>query len=308
MSIIRVEDIAYVRFRAPDLDAMESFLDDFGLVRAARGPESLHMRGAGPAAFVHVTRRGEPGFAGLAFRAGSVADLHALARHDGVAVAALDGPGEGSLVRLRDPDGFDVEVVAGQTSVSELPIPGHEPSNDARNRLRRDVLKRVGAGPAHVQRLGHCVLNVSDFRRSEQWYKERFGLITSDEIWVGDPNMAIGAFLRCDRGDIPTDHHTLFLLGTGVPKFNHAAFEVADFDDLMAGNDHLRSKGREHEWGVGRHFLGSQIFDYWRDPWGHTVEHWTDGDVLTSAWGSRNASLETLIGVQWGPAIPPTMS
>ena len=35
--------------------------------------------------------------------------------------------------------------------------------------------------------------------------------------------------------------------------------------------------------------LGSQIFDYWRDPWGHTVEHWTDGDLLDAGWGSRTS-------------------
>ena len=55
----------------------------------------------------------------------------------------------------------------------------------------------------------------------------------------------------------------------------------------MCGHDWLKEKGRRHEWGVGRHILGSQIFDYWRDPWGHTLEHWTDGDLLDAPWGSR---------------------
>ncbi len=33
--------------------------------------------------------------------------------------------------------------------------------------------------------------------------------------------------MRCDRGDTPTDHHTLFLLqGPDRQDFNHAAFEV----------------------------------------------------------------------------------
>lgn len=75
----------------------------------------------------------------------------------------------------------------------------------------------------------------------------------------------------------------------------------------MAGHQHLKDKGRSHEWGVGRHILGSQIFDYWRDPWGHAVEHWTDGDRLSASWGSRTASLDELIGTQWGPGAPPTM-
>ena len=147
------------------------------------------------------------------------------------------------------------------------------------------------------------MLNVTDFRRTEAWYKERFGFITSDEIEAA-PDVSIGAFMRCDRGTRPTDHHTLFVLGTGHPMFNHAAFEVLDFDDLMRGNAHLAQTVSAHDWGVGRHFLGSQIFDYWRDPWGHGMEHWTDGDLLDAEWGSRRASMKELIGVQWGPSFP----
>jgi catechol 2,3-dioxygenase-like lactoylglutathione lyase family enzyme len=155
-------------------------------------------------------------------------------------------------------------------------------------------------------RLGHVVLNVSDFRASERWYKDRFGFITSDEIQVA-PEFAIGAFMRCDRGETPTDHHTLFLMqGPKGPGFNHAAYEVCDLDDLMRGHQRLRDAGHTAEWGVGRHILGSQVFDYWRDPWGNTLEHWTDGDLFTAADGSNVASVQDLLGVQWGQAMPPT--
>ncbi|MBV9540513.1 MAG: VOC family protein, partial [Alphaproteobacteria bacterium] len=133
----------------------------------------------------------------------------------------------------------------------------------------------------------------------------RFGFITSDEIEAA-PGMAIGAFLRCDRGNTPTDHHTLFLLQSpaGAPRFNHAAFEVVDFDDLMLGHTHLKRAKRTPAWGVGRHILGSQIFDYWKDPWGNELEHWTDGDLFTAADGSNKTTFKDLLGVQWGPAHP----
>ena len=150
------------------------------------------------------------------------------------------------------------------------------------------------------------MLNVSDFRVSEAWYKQRMGFITSDEIKLS-PELALGAFLRCDRDDSPADHHTLFLLGTGRARFNHAAFEVLDLDDLMSGHDYLKAQAHTHLWGVGRHLLGSQIFDYWRDPWGHTLEHWTDGDLLTASWGSREATMQELVGVQWGMPMPSNM-
>lgn len=200
-----------------------------------------------------------------------------------------------------------MEVVADRARGKPLPSRELPAFNDASEKPRRNELLRVGGGPSQVLRIGHCVLNVTDFRVSEAWYKSRFGFVTSDEIFLGDPSLAIGAFMRCDRGDTPSDHHTLFLMGTGTPKFNHAAFEVAGLDDLMSGNAYLAAKERQHEWGVGRHFLGSQIFDYWRDPWGHAVEHWTDGDLLDTAWGSRQTSVDELVGTQWGPALPPTM-
>jgi catechol 2,3-dioxygenase-like lactoylglutathione lyase family enzyme len=230
-----------------------------------------------------------------------------LAADEGVAIESLDGPGGGKRIRLKDPDGFTVEVVAGRESFPALPLPASDPTNDARDRVRCNHFKRVSSGPAHVERLGHCVLNVSDFRASEAWYKQRLGLITSDEIRL-TPDYALGAFLRCDRDERPTDHHTLFLLGTGAAKFNHAAFEVLDLDDLMSGHDHLQAKSHTPQWGVGRHVLGSQIFDYWRDPWGHTLEHWTDGDLMTASWGSREATLQDLTGVQWGMPMPADMA
>lgn len=304
--MIKVDDIAFVRFTAPDLDAMEAFLTDFGLARAHRDDSALYMRGTDGDPYFHVTHKGEPGFAGVAFEARSLDDLEALAAKEGAKVETLDGPGGGKRVRLKDPDGFTVEAVAGRTALPALQVPSSHPTNDARSQPRRNHVKRVAGGTAHVKRLGHCVLNVSNFRVSEAWYKERFGFITSDEVKLS-PEFALGAFMRCDRGELPADHHTLFLAGTGTAKFNHAAFEVMDLDDLMAGHDHLKAKSYRHEWGIGRHILGSQVFDYWRDPWGHTVEHWTDGDLMSASWGSREATIQDLMGVQWGMPTPPTM-
>jgi len=209
------------------------------------------------------------------------------------------------MVRLTDPDGFLVEVVTDQRPALALPLPPHLPWNHGGDYPRLAEPKRVGRHPSHVRRLGHVVLGVSDFRRSEAWYKERFGFITSDEIQPV-PGHGIGAFMRCDRGDAPCDHHTLFLLQRpGPPGFMHAAFEVLDLDDLMAGHDHLKRAGYDHAWGIGRHYLGSQVFDYWRDPFGNEIEHWTDGDQLTASDGGGVGSLEDLMGVQWGMEMPP---
>ncbi len=304
MSHIRVEDIAFVRFSAPDLEAMATFVRAFGLECDSPAQARLYARGWGPSPFLHATELGDPGFRALGLRAVNLDDLVHLADTTGRPLEDFDAPGGGKVVRLTDPDGYLIEVVAGQSPIPSSAVQVEEPRNDARNksRLRRPV--RLKPGPSHIQRIGHCVLGVSDFRRSETWYKSHFGFLTSDEVEMA-PGAAMGAFLRCDRGAAPSDHHTLALMQLPAgPGFAHAAFEVADFDDLMLGHTHLAETGRyTHVRGVGRHILGSQIFDYWQDPWGHEVEHWTDGDLFTADDAPNVASLVDLVGAQWGKPI-----
>lgn len=299
---IKVNDIAFVRFQAPDLDVMQAFLEEFGMHCAQRTGDTLYMRGSDDEGFVHVTHLGaEARFVGLAFAANSAADLDDLTAQDEFSdVVELDGPGGGRVVRATDPNGFQVEVVAGRRSVGRLPVPTSAIRNDAAAQPRKGAALRLESGPSHVKRLGHCVLNVVDYRASEAWYKQHFGLVTSDEIQF-DEHAALGAFLRCDQGERYVDHHTMFLVGVGKAGFNHAAFEVGDFDDLMTGHSHLTTRGRHAQWGVGRHILGSQIYDYWLDPYGHMVEHWTDGDLFNNATPPNIADLASLLGSQWGP-------
>jgi hypothetical protein len=57
MAVIKVRDLAYARLRSPDLDAEEGFLTAFGMVRAARTPRALYMRGTDPSHHIHVTER-----------------------------------------------------------------------------------------------------------------------------------------------------------------------------------------------------------------------------------------------------------
>ena len=86
---------------------------------------------------------------------------------------------------------------------------------------------------------------------------------------------------------------------------NHVSFEVQDLDDLAIGHELLIQKYPElHVWGLGRHTLGSQIFDYWRDPWGRQHEHWTDSDVLNNNSEYRLHTQSKGLRSQWGPQAP----
>jgi catechol 2,3-dioxygenase-like lactoylglutathione lyase family enzyme len=294
-----------VRFGAPDLDAMERFLGDFGLAVAARDGDVLYARGTDPSPYVHVTELGDAGFRAVAFEAASTEDLEGAAQLEGAsAVEKIDAPGGGARVRFTDPDGYAVEIVHGREQLEPLAVPAHAALNLGSARRRRGELQRVPGGPAAVKRLGHVVLRVSDFRRSEAWYKSRFGFLSSDEVYLGDPKNVITAFLRCDLGDDYTDHHTFLCVGVGELGFDHAAFEVEDFDAVMAGHDHLQGAGYDHHAGIGRHILGSQVFDYWRDPWGHVMEHFTDGDLLNAQHETGIYDPAAALGTQWGKFAP----
>lgn len=305
--MIKVKDIAFVSFAAPDLAVMQAFLEAFGMERCEQSDdERLWMRGTGPLPFVHETVRGPARFVGVGFLADSLDDLERLAGMENVAITAVDRPGGGHGVTLIDPDGIRVDVIAGQTMIEAAPLKSRDAWNQASAHRRLNVVRAPMAGPSTVVRLGHCVLTASDIRASLTWWKERFGFIISDE--VHDPEGRIFAeFLRCDRGDEPTDHHTLTLAQTRpdeAPGLNHAAFEVLDLDDVMCGHDHLLAKGYRPIWGIGRHVLGSQVFDYWLDPFGIRLEHWTDGDLLAAKDGSNVTQMNVMFSNHWGP--PPS--
>ena len=303
MPVIKVEDIAHVRFAAPDLGAMQAFLEDFGMTVFTEGGR-VYGKGSDGRAFVHVTELGAPQFLAIGLRAESLADLEVLAAAEGVAVADLHAPGGGKIVRLTDPDGYAVEVVAGQAKGEAFPPFVAPARNSVATKPRLRTAIRLEHAPAHVHRIGHAVLKVRNFRVSEAWYKDRFGFLTSDEVEAA-AGVPLGAFMRCNRGDKPADHHTLFLAQLpGQLGLLHAAFEVANFDDLMLGHQHLKAKKREAAWGVGRHILGSQVFDYWKDPFGNELEHWTDGDLFTAADPPQKMPMNALLDVQWGSPHP----
>lgn len=306
--VIRVTDACFPRFQAPDLGRMEAFLEAFGMQRAARTDRALYMRGTDSAHHVYATQLGEPAFLGLAFQAAAREDLVALARATGAAVENLDEPGGGEAVRLRDPDGRLVDVVFGIASAPELPLRSHPPLNSAYERPRIGTLQRMTPGPAQVKRFGHSALKTTDLAGVTDWYRRTLGLLVSDDIFLEGPEQPIGRFLRCDRGSEPADHHTLLLLEAPEAKLGHCAWEVADFDDLMVGRDHLlaNDNGGRPYWGIGRHVLGGQIFDYWKDPFGFTVEHWTDSDLLRADTPPGSHHILSALN-QWGPMPPPDL-
>ena len=109
------------------------------------------------------------------------------------------------------------------------------------------------------------------------------------------------AFIRCDQGSVPTDHHTLAMALQPRTGYLHSAYQLTDLDEVAAGGEYLRERGYRHAWGISRHIQGSQIFDYWRDADRLMFEHYSDGDVFDSSVEPGWAPLSVSGLAQWGP-------
>ncbi|HEX7671759.1 MAG TPA: bifunctional 3-(3-hydroxy-phenyl)propionate/3-hydroxycinnamic acid hydroxylase [Polyangiaceae bacterium] len=300
----KADALAFITFERPDLPLATRFLTDFGLRLAEARPDALYFRGADTGPFCVVVRQGaRPRFTGIGLHVRAEADLVALSEAGGEGVGSLDAPGGGKVVRLVDPSGFVVEAVTGQSGATALSHREPLVLNNGIAQPRVNATQRPPVEPSAVLRLGHVVLEAAAFQATCAWYTRHFGLIPSDVQVLPDGSPAV-VFLRLDQGDTPVDHHTLAIAQGIAPAYGHSAYELVDMDAVAMGGRFLAERDWTHAWGVGRHILGSQIFDYWCDPWGDKHEHYTDGDLVTSEvpMGVHPVSREAM--AQWGPPMP----
>jgi hypothetical protein len=264
------------------------------------------MRGTDAPHHLHVTEKGDPGFVGIAYYAASLDDLKKVAKAPGASgVEDIDEPGGGKRVRLKEPNGYQIEVLYGIKRLKPIPVK-RQPLNMGKDALKRaGKLLRLPAGASRVKRIGHGVMAAPDVKSTVRWFRETLGFICSDDIYEGSKDNLIGSFNRFDRGSTYVDHHAFFCIRNDRAGLNHLSYEVQDIDDVFMGHEHMARLGKyEHMWGIGRHLLGSQIYDYWSDPWGRVHEHWSDTDRLNAKNGSNLLSVEEGLRSQWGERAP----
>jgi len=312
-------DIAQVTYEAPDLDVMERFMTDFGLTTVLRTERALYMRGAGTQHHLHVTHLADrQRFVGATFQVSSQADLDELAALPGSSpVTFSEEPGGGWVVKMTHPDGFRIDAIWGREESAPLPLRQPNALNDSVNKPRVNASTRVKREPCAAIRLGHFVLHVTDHVASVKWMTERFGLLPSDYFAApagvdgienetnGVPHgFVYGTFLRLNRGEQLVDHHCLLILQSDWVGVHHCSFEVNDLDAVAGAHDYLVQQGYQLDCGVGRHLMGSQIFDYWKDPFGFRVEHYTDGDVVDATFQPNVFTGTAGETTQWGMEPP----
>ncbi|PHH93381.1 hypothetical protein CDD83_3694 [Cordyceps sp. RAO-2017] len=333
---IRLHHLAYVRYQHSDLDKACEFLRDFGLHEAGRADGCVYFRGYGSEPFVYCASKGDgPAFLGAAWAVDSAEDLERAAAvlPQASAVHDLDSPGGGRGVTFRDPvDGFPFELVFGRrprgasdTDPDAAGAPERARNYPQRKRRPAGDTVRMDRGPAPVHKLGHFGLCVTDFAAAYDFFSTHFNLEPSDLVY-DKAGRCITTFMHLGRGAEPVDHHAFFFFEGPEAHVHHASFEVHDFDVQCLGHHHLRSKGYDLVWGIGRHVMGSQIFDYWylssscslsssamltagcdRFDTSHFIlEHYTDGDLVDDSTPVHRSEAHPNNLHVWGPEVPET--
>ncbi|HEY6408961.1 MAG TPA: VOC family protein [Ktedonobacteraceae bacterium] len=280
MPIVNVKQLSHVALKTSDVERQAAFYTGMvGLGETERDAAGrVYLRcNANHHALVLVPSQ-ESGIDHYALDVGNPAALEAAASalskagiwYESEAPAEL---GQGPALRLRDPDGYSVELIGGMGQVS----PNY--------------------GPRAVQprKLGHVTLQVDDCKRTAEFYSETLGFHVSD--WVDD----IFLWMRCNP-----DHHGLAFAKTGSIKMHHFAFEVIDFSYLARQAEHLMQNGYTLLYGPGRHGPGENQFEYFRDPEKNLVEFmcdlqqiWDDATYVPRVWNSKEPWVNL-----WGPDAP----
>jgi len=300
-----VSDIAYVVCDHVDLEVAEHFYTDFGLNVAYSTEQEVAFRPALKRGYCYVARKADQnGLVAIGMRAPSKAELERVAQFpEASGIEPIERPGGGWRVRLASPDGIPFEVTFGIEDYAELPVRDALRLNHGREKRRFGEWQRPELAPASVLRLGHVALLTKDFKTNAEWLQTRLGLKPSDLLFDGTRDNQLGGFFHCTGGEEWTDHHTVALFPGDAPRVHHYSFEIEDLDAQFLGNKWLSERGWNHTWGVGRHILGSQIFDYWYDPAGNISEHFTDGDLVRPGTppGFHQVSDDAL--ALWGPPL-----
>lgn len=315
-SKVQLSRISHVYFDHGNLEAFDRFAKDFGFVQAERKGNTIYYRGYGRDPYVYVASQSPTGrscFMGAAFVAKDQENFDKALLLPGAVVKDLEeAPGCGRMITFARPNDTYFHIIYGQTEreSGETPSATHDsqgPFNTSLEKPRKGYFQRYHDGPALVHKLGHFGYVCKEFEQELDFYTSNFNFVHSDILSLPQlPHIDVMTFMHLDLGKVYSDHHSFFLQrappGTSKTYIHHSSFEVSDFDTQLMGHKFLAKKGWKSVWGVGRHILGSQIFDYWYDSSGFKIEHYTDGDLVNEDNPTRKEPVGPLS--VWGPELP----
>ncbi len=274
MTIMRVESLVY---GVEDIDTGMRYYDDWGLPRVDHGRsgadyllpsgQSIKLRSASDASLPPPIEAGST-VREIVWGVDNAAALDAL----GAALSRdqkVERDAEGGL-RARDPVGMALTFRVSKP-VPVKPEPPHKELNHPFWPVDR----------VHPLRIGHAVFFTpsSKLKETSEFYTSRLGFRMTESV------QKFGDFMRCAGSP---DHHNLFLISVGEKQgFNHVAFELNDFDEIMIGGKFMEGHGWTASTKPGRHIMGSNLFWYFKNPSGGNTEYFSDMDVFDDNWKPR---------------------
>ena len=275
----------------PRVDEARHFYREFGLTELARGDFASRDGGAQ----LHLVERPVRQLVEVTLAADYPDDLERIADAAAANDLAVTNHEDESISVVEPVVGIRVRA-AIRDRITQSPNdtpPMNGPGNTVRDGDRAPAI--FAEGPAAPRRLGHVLWGTPDIAASKRFLVDVLGFRLSDE------SAGIIAFLRCSP-----DHHNVGLISSPVPFFHHSSWQVDDVDEIGRGAHHLLTGDPLRSvWGLGRHFLGSNLFWYFRDPAGNFAEYFADLDQIgdDDAWIARDWAPDKSL-YAWGPPVP----
>lgn len=274
-----------------DVEQVAGFYEHFGLAPADRHTFATRDGGAQLRVVPHPYRR----LLAVTIAADDEDDIDRVRRSAAAHDVPYDESSDGSISVVEPIVGVRLSVAVRPRAVQDWePTPDQNaPGHVGRPGERAPAI--FGSGAVTPRRLGHVLYGTPDIDASTKFLIDVVGFRLSDA------SPGIIAFLRCSP-----DHHNIGLMSSPVPFFHHSSWQVNDVDEIGQGAHHLMSEYSGcSAWGLGRHFLGSNLFWYLRDPAGNFAEYYADLDQIMDddAWIARNWEPDKSL-YAWGPAVP----
>jgi hypothetical protein len=280
MAVVRVESLIYAADNPGD---GVRYFDEWGLEKMESGAKGATFRTA-ENQLIHVRPASDPSVPTAPEGANTMrettwgVDSKDSLEKIGAELAKdrdVKRDADGTL-HARDEVGFAIAFkVANRTPAPQESLKFN--INNVGPRVNR-YIDRAPDRRARPIRIGHVVYTIpaEGRERASDFYLKRLGFRLSDR------SVDLGDFMR-----VPglADHHSLFLLHrANKAGFDHAAFELHDFDEIMVGGKHMKNQGWKAATKPGRHMLGSNLFWYFLNPCGGKTEYFADIDRMDDSW------------------------
>lgn len=289
-----VHSLDHISLIVPDLAEAEHFYSHFGLDVRSVG-EGLEVGVFGnPHVWLRIKAGSKKRLDYLSF--GVFADdlMQLEERLKKADVVFLESrPASGGGVLFRDPLGMVVELkVASKVMPDDkiIRVISSCPPGERGARMRGET------PTVHPSRLAHALFFTPDIEKSVKFYCAVLGLRLSD--FPGPV-----AFLHGAHG---SDHHLIAFAQSSVGVgYHHSAWDVESVEDVGLGAAQMAAAGYKRGWGLGRHVLGSNYFNYIRDPWGSYAEYSFDIDYVPvqQDWPTAYPKPENSLYL-WGADVP----